>query len=308
MEVETMNEERQIYEKIEIEAEKGTNFEILNATTKGKLVIIVKKNKAGIYSENYMYPPILDGYKAVKNEWLAWKNGFIIERISDGSQFGWVPVGYLDSNGIFNGCDTEKFGRRKYGNCWYFEEHRDPMNDELLLMYESVKKYGGFYISRYDMSINEKNGKLQSVKNVMPWNTFKIEEAIKAAATFENNEKVKSHMMYGSEVDTVLEWFIDSGARTRYEVIKNSKNWGNYASDIQKTGSDEKYCTNGIYDFTGNGDKLTQEMSKYGPTLRGGYGFNHDRSAYNRCFKHIGEFKSRYCDDDLTFHIALWIA
>ena len=62
MEVETMNEERQIYEKIEIEAEKGTNFEILNATTKGKLVIIVKKNKAGIYSENYMYPPILDGY------------------------------------------------------------------------------------------------------------------------------------------------------------------------------------------------------------------------------------------------------
>ena len=79
MEVETMNEERQIYEKIEIEAEKGTNFEILNATTKGKLVIIVKKNKAGIYSENYMDPPILDGYKAVKNEWLAWKNGFIIE-------------------------------------------------------------------------------------------------------------------------------------------------------------------------------------------------------------------------------------
>lgn len=86
------------------------------------------------------------------------------------------------------------------------------------------------------------------------------------------------------------------------------QNWGNYASDIQKTGSDEKYCTNRIYDFTGNGDKLTQEMSKYGLTLRGGYGFNHDKSAYNRCFKHIGELNSRYCDDDLTFHIALWIA
>ena len=107
MEVETMNDERQIYEKIEIEAEKGTNFEISNET-KGKLVIIVKKNKAGIYSDNYDNPPILDGYKAVKNEWLAWKNGFIIERISDGSQFVWVPVGYLDSNGIFNGCDTEE--------------------------------------------------------------------------------------------------------------------------------------------------------------------------------------------------------
>lgn len=44
MEVETMNDERQIYEKIEIEAEKGTNFEISNET-KGKLVIIVKKIK-----------------------------------------------------------------------------------------------------------------------------------------------------------------------------------------------------------------------------------------------------------------------
>lgn len=62
--------------------------------------------------QKYETPPILDGYKYVSGKW---NNGFIIERIQDESQFVWIPVGWLDSNGTFDGSSfTEKFGSRNY--------------------------------------------------------------------------------------------------------------------------------------------------------------------------------------------------
>ena len=98
------------YEKFVLEAEKGITFEVSEETS-GELIIRAL-NKANVYSENYANPPILEGYKHVCGEW---NNGFVIERCSDGSQFVWIPVGSLDSNGTLDGVSfTEKFGRRNY--------------------------------------------------------------------------------------------------------------------------------------------------------------------------------------------------
>ena len=161
------------YEKFVLEAEKGITFEVSEGT-RGELIIralniatanVNSTNYVNPPIPNYVNPPIPEGYKHVCGEW---NNGFVIERCSDRSQFVWIPVGSLDSNGTLDGEHfSEKFGRRNYMNDEFSaDEFNEALNGELLEQLESVKKYGGFYISRYNIS-KSSEGKPQSVKGVM---------------------------------------------------------------------------------------------------------------------------------------------
>lgn len=68
------------YEKFVLKAEDGIGFEVLDGTN-GELIIRARNiEKTNVYSKNYIYPPILEGYKYVCGEW---NNGFVIERRSD---------------------------------------------------------------------------------------------------------------------------------------------------------------------------------------------------------------------------------
>lgn len=232
---------------------------------------------ANVYSENYVNPPIPEGYKYVCGEWY---NGFVIEKISDGSQFVWIPVGSLESNGTLDGkVFSEKFGRRKYWTNKFSErDFNEKMTNELKLQLESVRKYGGFYISRYNISKNERTGKPQSVKGVKPCVNISFDDAKEVASNIENNEAVKSHLTFGAEYDSVSEWFIKSKARTRGEIEQDSTSWGNYYNTkdspkkLVETGSREEWCTNNIYDFAGNVSEFTQEEYYNGEdcVIRGG--------------------------------------
>lgn len=264
------------YEKFVLKAEKGITFEVSEGTSGELIIRALNVATANVYSENYANPPIPEGYKHVCGEW---NNGFVIERSSDGSQFVWIPVGCLDSNGTLDGVSfTEKFGRRNYRNNEFSEgEFHETLTGELALQFESVKKYGGFYISRYNIS-KSVAGKPQSVKGVMPWVNINFDDAKEVASTIENNEAVKSHLTFGAEYDSILEWFIKSNARTRSEIAENSTNWGNHWNTknsprrVVETGSREEWRTNNIYDFAGNVDEWTQEKndSSY-RVIRGGY-------------------------------------
>lgn len=264
------------YEKFVLKAEKGITFEVSEGTSGELIIRALNVATANVYSENYANPPIPEGYKHVCGEW---NNGFVIERSSDGSQFVWIPVGCLDSNGTLDGVSfTEKFGRRNYRNNEFSEgEFHETLTGELALQFESVKKYGGFYISRYNIS-KSVAGKPQSVKGVMPWVNINFDDAKEVASTIENNEAVKSHLTFGAEYDSILEWFIKSNARTRSEIAENSTNWGNHWNTknsprrVVETGSREEWRTNNIYDFAGNVDEWTQEKndSSY-LVIRGGY-------------------------------------
>ena len=218
-------------------------------------------------SLNYQNPPIPEGYKHVLGEW---NNGYVIERDFDGSQFVWIPVGSLDPNGTLDGEHfTEKFGRRQYEYgvskpLFSESEFNEALSDELIKQIESVKKYGGFYISRYNISRNY-YGKPQSVKDVMPWTKINSFDVKKVASSFENSEKIKSHLTFGAEYDSILEWIIKTGAKTRDEIEQDSTMWGNhpnvknYPRKILETGRREEWCVNNIYDLAGNVMELTQE-------------------------------------------------
>lgn len=246
--------------------------------------------------ENYANPPIPEGYKHVCGEW---NNGFVIERCSDGSQFVWIPVGCLDSNGVV-GNHMEKFGTRNYMHNHEFwdEEFNEASNDEFLEQAESVDKYGGFYISRYNISISS-GGDAQSVKGARPIIHITFDNAKKAASAMEDTREVKSHLTFGAEYDSVLEWFIESNARTRGEIEEDSTNWGIYCNSkfspkaIVKTGCRKECCTNNIYDFAGNVMELTQENIEC--VIRGGCCFTTGykrpaayRSYYTSIFDYEG--------------------
>ena len=277
------------YEKFVLEAEKGISFEVSEGTS-GELIIRATDN---VYSTNYVNPPIPEGYKHVCGEW---NNGFVIERCSDGSQFVWIPVGSLDSNGTLDGEHfSEKFGRRNYRNDEFsVYEFHEALNGELLEQLESVKKYGGFYISRYNIS-KSSAGKPQSVKGVVPWVYINFYDAKEIASTIEDNEAVKSHLTFGAEYDSVLEWFIKTEVKTLDEIVEDSTEWGNHRNTenspkkVVKTGSREEWCANNIYDFAGNVHEWTQEQKGHSyRVIRGGTCYDNgdfysvaDRRFYN---------------------------
>lgn len=271
------------YEKFVLEAEKDITFEFSEGTSGELIIRALNIATVNVYSTNYVNPPIPDGYKHFCGEW---NNGFVIERCSDGSQFVWIPVGSLDSNGILDGKHfSEKFGRRNYMNDEFSDDgFNEALNGELLEQLESVKKYGGFYISRYNIS-KSSAGKPQSVKEVMPWVNINFDDAKKIASTIEDNEAVKSHLTFGAEYDSVLEWFIKTEVKTLAEIAEDSTEWGNHDNPKNptmkevETGHREKWCANNIYDFAGNVDEWTQEQkeSLY-RVIRGG---NYFYSGFN---------------------------
>ena len=263
------------YKKFVLEAEKSINFEVSEGTSGELIIRALNITTFHVYSTNYVNPIIPEGYKHVCGEW---NNGFVIERCSDGSQFVWIPVGSLDSNGTLDGEHfSEKFGKRNYRNDEFSDdEFNEALNGELLEQFESVKKYGGFYISRYNIS-KSSAGKPQSVKGIRPWGKINFNDAKKIASTIEDNEAVKSHLTFGAEYDSVLEWFIKTEVKTFAEIAEDSTEWGNHCNTenspkkVVETGSREKWCANNIYDLAGNVDEWTQEQhNSLNRVLRGG--------------------------------------
>ena len=278
---------------------------------------------------NYKNPPIPEGYKYVEGEW---NNGFVIERASDESQFVWVPVGNLEPNGFrwytwnpnckVKGKYKYKFGIRNYQSSLYdfdtsYQKFRDPFldNDEGITIIQdqekSIIKYGGFYVSRYDISKNKKNDAPQSIKGEIPWTNLNYEDAWKIASEMELTDTIKSHLIFGAEYDSILEWFIESGARYVSE-IKDSSSWGNYHNSVNsprklvKTGSNEKWCTNRIYDFAGNVYKWTQEIDYLGMSIFRGGSYMNNGESY--CVAHRkSRYGSKRAFNNCAIRVALYI-
>ena len=214
----------------------------------------------------------------------------------------------------------EKFGRRPLStDIKFLEECIEIPFNEFSVQIDSVRKYGGFYVSRYTMSLNEESGKIQSLKGAKPYIISDAHQYIKIASYFEDTKNVKSHLLFGSEYDSVLEWFKKTNARTRSEIEVDSSNWGLYQdryfageklnTNLILTGSCEDFCTNNIYDFTGGILQMTQEYhteEESGYIVRGGHAVSSGKelpASHRRgYFDHVwfGVRKT-------GFRVALWI-
>ena len=175
--------------------------------------------------------------------------------------------------------------------------------DEYKAMIESVSKYGGFYIGRYELSgtVTEPTEKPGKTLTKTDW--YNLYNACRSSK-LQASDKVKTQMIWGCQWDVTMNWLISSGAKTSDEVNKDSSTWGNYnnynaannytegtagyeknAGSPQNTGSSENWKANNIYDLAGNVWEWTQEaFSTSDRAFRGGYydDFGSDYPASNR--------------------------
>ena len=200
---------------------------------------------------------------------------------------------YREPDLVVGGDGTSYDAKEEYyktilGDTGTKEQLAQLFVDEYKAMIESVSKYGGFYIGRYELSgtvtePTEKPGK--TLTNTDWYNLYNACRSSKLQAS----DKVKTQMIWGCQWDVTMNWLISSGAKTSDEVNKDSSTWGNYknyntannytegtagyeknAGSLQNTGSSENWKANNIYDLAGNVWEWTQEAG--GTSRRAGRG------------------------------------
>lgn len=238
--------------------------------------------------------PIPDGFRYIKGEW---NTGLVIQKCLDqrfesASEFVWIPVCALEENGSLDGVTYDrKFGARDYG---YSGTPSRKIPEGLLAQAESVEKYGGFYISRYPVSMDD-DGSPCSVAERMPHTMVTRVAAKKVAAAFPGGSDVIAHLPYAAEQDSMLAWLLRNETITRKEIqravsIRDSRYPQRkpvYYAGIQE---DER---NGLLDVLSNVDEWTQEQYDEAYLNGCGLGCTYPKTArcYNRpyaCYKYWG--------------------
>ena len=252
---------------------------------------------------DYKNPPIPKGYKHILGEW---DEGLVIESCITGSQFVWVPVLSLRPDGMFSEhlC-LEQFGRRNYMDYKKFHsEFTELPSKELIRQYQSVMKTGGFFVSRYAISKNAKV-KPVSVEGAEPWVNIDFNHAKKVAASVESSRMFSSHLTFGSEYDSILAWFIQSGAKKMEDTTDedNLLEIQSFQKKVRPTGSREEWCIKNIYDFGYNINEWTQELhGASNIVIRGGY-FQKKKFAYSALHRYCSEPDKKW--PDTGFRVVL---
>ena len=168
----------------------------------------------------------------------------------------------------------------KYNNGLF---SKDTLQQEYNAMIESVKKYGGFYVGRYETSLsNEESssseviGVAQSKPNIIPTTANDTETNMwyglyaKEKTYTGTNNSVQSSMIWGSQYDAMLNWIISSNSTDREKLIK-SENASHNLSNSYPSGTEDNDKINNIYDLEGNLQEWTLEANSSDfRVLRGG--------------------------------------
>ena len=206
--------------------------------------------------------------------------------ISNNQYYDIDSYSYMHNNGL---------GQTRY------EMLAQELEQKYLEIMESIKKYGGFYIGRYEtggLSSTAVINKMNTDIGSQNWYTM-----YKKCLTLKgNNNNITTMMITGSLWDETLDWIVSSGATNSegttltYQLVgSNSTTFGNYynatfnyiAKDAEMptatetkaiststripAGSAEYTKTNNIYDMAGNvWEWTTEAYSTYDRVCRGG--------------------------------------
>ena len=192
------------------------------------------------------------------------------------STTGRTKMSYSEGSGLREPDVLTQFDKSTYLPKMLTEEEQINLDVEMQAEFErtinSIEKYGGFYIGRYETGDLSKQ-KAKVVKgnediHSQTWHTMyrKSKEILQ-----NENGNVKTSMIFGSLWDHTLNWLVASGNKT-YSDMKDSSSWGNYyystfqyqnlsggtvtknqnSSTRIPTGNAEYTKANNIYDMAGN--------------------------------------------------------
>ena len=246
----------------------------------------------------------------VEGENLVSKGLVIIS--SNGNEYVWIPC-TTDVN------DTSKLQyAREIGSGWFIENDPDDnptlaTKDELTLTgvtpsaeeiengitstvlnkivvqvnneKESIKKYGGYYIGRYE--VGKENDKAVIKQNQEPYTNIKWSQAYNIANEIEVGNNAKSYLCSSYAWDTAIKFIQTHSTATNYATTRENFN-GNWrykdvkdknGNVIKKSGTAARLNTGlttswaNIYDMGGNVGEFTIELNPNTPeavVLRGG--------------------------------------
>lgn len=238
---------------------------------------------------------------------IGWNNGLVVED-ANGNQFVWVPCS-------INSSDLITYGRYFFSNndlCLSFDEQlytsdnlfvdNDSVNDKIK---NSVEKYGGFYIGRYETGIENgnllykktrddaelnwtgwRNGNIAIKQNLQVWNHITLDKSIELSNSFINTENVGSSLLTSYCYDTTLKWISSKNS----SFLTNMYDYGNFSDELANTGTCSNAKLNNIHDLIGNvWEWCTEKSVRYGDldpnrtaVFRGCYWGNEPSMLYDR--------------------------
>lgn len=175
-------------------------------------------------------------------------SGFVIEDEFE-NQYVWVPVA------------TGKLTRDTI-----LDKDYEESNSTATELVNSVAKYHGFYIARYESSQYDMNGETvaATISGKNPWTNINCQDAINyasASAEAFGYTDCKTSLINSYAWDTTLAW-ID----TKVTNFSSSTSYGNYSETIYPTGYTSQDNVNNICDLSGNVREWTTEIYKESQT------------------------------------------
>jgi hypothetical protein len=191
-----------------------------------------------------------------------WNKGLVIQDTAL-NQFVWVPV---DGTNV-------KYAKSDTSIPMDYEDVLEgPLPTGIVNESYQVKKYGGFYIARFEAG--KDNNTLVSKQGAVVWTNISYTNSVLQAMSMHNEAGVKSGLVTGTQWDTTAKWIQNAG----FNAESDSTAWGNYLNSAvtepgvkQVTGYSESWKANNIYDLAGNANEITNELvGSVSIILRGG--------------------------------------
>ena len=257
---------------------------------------LVLNNKKVNSDEKKWFNEVIGNTSNVKEEWqdtiasvkygVPIPKGFTYEEgtkdtglvIQDkkGNEFVWVPA-------------TVTTYAKDTSFSW-FASSCDTLPNGIADETSDVKKYGGFYIGRYeagipegDTSTSNKTGIPVSKPGVTVWTNIDYTNAKTSAESMINNEYVQTGLLTGKAWDTTCHWIEGSLKSINASAsLIDSRYYGNYSNSLapanensgtkRTAGYSDKWSVKNIYDLAGNVCEWTSEAgSPYFVSRGGGY-------------------------------------
>ena len=191
----------------------------------------------------------------------------------------WAPMTNVEGTT----CDVQYFTKAGFSEAQGVTGFGTQMQNDYDEMIRQVQIYGGFWVSRFESSWNDKIKKVASVAGARSYTNADKSDRDEANMwyglyrthkAYSNN----SSMIWGSQYDAMMNWMAKNGVTVGVATVMSGtvRNTGNNAENGQRITGNPKYNDkiNNIVDLYGNSLEWTLEANNTQYRIRRGGDFN----------------------------------